>query len=84
MPHMNDGWTYYIHTGCGWFRRFVSNNAAFQDDGFLDYVVAHNRADRDAGELDDIALHEVLRLAAEYEERRWRFANVYGEPPKAS
>jgi len=33
---------------------------------------------RSCGELNDIAKHEVLRLAAEFCESRFRFPNVHG------
>lgn len=74
------GYSYYIKHGGGYIRKFLERNPEFDCDGFIDYVIDHNRADRDSGELQDVAKHEVLRLAAEYEEGRWRFPNVYGEP----
>jgi len=72
------GWEYYIHNS-GWMEEFLHRFPEFSHEGFWDYVVAHNRADRDHGELGSLALHEVLRLAAEFAERRWRFPNVHGQ-----
>ena len=76
---MNSPYEYYNKYGGGYFNRFVNSNPEFNTTDFLDYVIAHNRGDRDAGECHDIAKHEVLRLAAEFTEHHWRFPNVHGE-----
>lgn len=70
---------YYNKYGGNYFFRFRTHNPEFDCDEFRDFVCEHNRGDRDLGELNDIAKHEVLRLAAEYTEERWRFPNCYGE-----
>jgi hypothetical protein len=71
---------YYNKYGGGYFFKFIKQNTEFDNDEFLEYVTGHNRGDRDSGELQDIAKHEVLRLAYEFTEHKWRFPNVYGEP----
>ena len=89
MARFESGYDYYNHYGSGWFGRFVRQNPEFQSDrndpgGFFEFVIGHNRGDRDSGELQDIAHHEVLRLAAEVMEHRWKADNVYGPPTKAN
>ena len=69
---------YYNKYGGGYYYRFLERNPEFKGQSFEDYVINHNRGDRDSGELSDIAKHEVLRLAHEYTEHHWRFPNVYG------
>lgn len=71
---------YYNKYGSNYFYNFVERNDEFNTKDFYDYVTSHNRGDRDSGELQDIAKHEVLRLAHEFTEHKWRFPNVYGEP----
>lgn len=70
-------YSYYLHAG-GYFFKFINRNPEFGVKEFREYVVTHNRGDRDAGELGGIAKHEILRLAHEFEEHKWRFPNVYG------
>ena len=83
MTQPDYGWNYYKHPACGWFYVFVERNPEFDCKEFTEYVIAHNKADRDSGELHDIALHEVLRLAYEFTENRWRFPNMYGKAKEA-
>jgi hypothetical protein len=77
------GYDYYNHFGSGWYYYFVKKFPRFDTPEFEEWVIAKNRGDRDSGELNDVALHEVLRLAAEFEEHLWRASNAYGEAPKA-
>jgi len=70
---------YYNFYGGRYYSRFLEKNPEFDTREFHDYVVQHNRGDRDSGEVSDIAKHEVLRLAADFEEMRWRFPNGYGK-----
>ena len=70
---------YYNKYGGGYYYRFIARNPEFAGKLFRDFVCENNRGDRDAGELGDIAKHEILRLAAAYTEIRWRFPNCYGE-----
>lgn len=67
---------YYNDPGCGAFARLTRTFPEFSNVDFAAFVVAHNKGDRDDGELNDIAAHEVLRLAAEFAESRWRFAGA--------
>lgn len=71
---------FYNKYGGNYVSRFLERNTEFDTDEFREFLSANNRGDRDSGELQDIAKHEVLRLASEFEERKWRFPNVYGEP----
>jgi len=71
---------YYCKFGGCYISKFVERNPEFDNEEFFGFLAACNRADRDSGELQDIAKHEVLRVAAEFEEKKWRFPNVYGEP----
>jgi len=74
---------YYAHWGSGWFEDFLKKNPEFDTEPFREFVICHNKADRDSGELHDISHHEVLRLAAEYSESVWRAPNVHGDYPRA-
>ena len=74
------GYNYYNKYGGGYIRRFLERNPEFDTEDFLEFLQAKNKGDRDMGELQDIAKHEVLRVSFEWEERKWRFPNVYGEP----
>lgn len=69
---------YYNEYGGGYYQTFIDRNPEFDTQGFLGFVEKNNRGDRDVGEVMDIAKHEILRLAAEYEEERWRFPDYYG------
>lgn len=64
---------YYNDYGCRYFYDFIAQNPEFDCDAFVAYASVHNRGDRDEGELGDVARHEVLRLAAAFEEHEWRF-----------
>jgi len=77
-------YNYYNDFGCNYYSEFVFRNPEFDTCGFLDFVVDHNRGDRDSGEVRDIAKHEVLRLAYEYEEHRWRFPNCFPREKRTS
>jgi len=52
--------------GGGHFSKFVMEHPEFNIEEFREYVIVHNRADRDSGELEDIAVSEILRLAKEF------------------
>ncbi|GAI85190.1 unnamed protein product, partial [marine sediment metagenome] len=52
--------------GGGHFSKFVKEHPEFESEEFREYVIVHNRADRDSGELEDIATSEILRLAKEF------------------
>lgn len=67
---------FYNDYGCGAFPAFKRAHPDFDTPEFEEYAAAHNRGDRDSGELGDVAAHEVLRLAADWAELRWRFPNV--------
>lgn len=73
---------YYCKFGGGYLKKFLERNPEFDSEEFIDFLISRNRADRDSGELQDVAKHEILRVAAEWEEKKWRFPNVYGEPPE--
>jgi hypothetical protein len=73
-------YNFYNCYGGNYISKFISRNPEFDTPEFISYVSCNNRGDRDTGELIDVAKHEVLRLAAEFEEKTWRFPNIYGEP----
>ena len=77
---MESNYNYYNKFGGNYLRKFLDRNSEFDCDEFREYIAGHNRGSRDSGELQDIAKHEVLRVAAEWMEKLWRFPNVYGEP----
>lgn len=72
-------YNYYNKFCGGYYLRFLKANPEFNTKEFDEFVISHNKGDRDAGEVGDIAKHEVLRLAYEFEEHKWRFPNVFGE-----
>ena len=74
---MNYG--YYNKYGGNYISKFIERNPEFDDPEFYQWLSRNNRGDRDSGEFQDIAKHEVLRCAAEFEEKKWRFPNCYGE-----
>lgn len=58
----------YCDFGCGAFMEFIKAHLEFNTVEFQEYVIVHNKADRDSGELEDIAESEILRLAGEFAE----------------
>lgn len=56
--------------GGGHFSKFVEEHPEFESEEFREYVIVHNRADRDSGELEDIAASEILRLAKEFAQEK--------------
>jgi hypothetical protein len=68
---------YYNDYGNCYIKTFLERNPEFDNDNFLDFLAGKNRGDRDSGELQDVAKHEVLRVAAEWEEYKWRFPNMF-------
>lgn len=76
---MNYNYEYYCKYGGRYIGKFLKRNPEFDTPEFIDYLQERNRGDRDSGELQDVAKHEILRVAAEWEEKKWRFPNVYGE-----
>ena len=52
--------------GCNYLGEFLKKNPKFDEIKFTEYVMAHNKADRDSGELQDISKDEILRLAKEF------------------
>ena len=83
MGQPESGWEYYCHFGSGWYYYFIKHFPKYDTPEFSSYVEKNNKGDRDGGELHNLALHEVFRLASEYEESRWRFPNVHGKAEKA-
>jgi len=60
---------YYMRRdrGADEWGEFLRKNPEFDTPGFRGFSVKHNRAMRDSGELHELAKHEVLRLAHEWE-----------------
>ncbi len=72
-----NNYTYYIQFGSGYIGKFLERNPEFNNKEFIEFINGKNKADRDSGELQDVAKHEILRLAYEWIERKWRFPNCY-------
>lgn len=56
----------YQDFGCNYIGKFIKDNPEYDTDDFYAYVSANNKADRDSGESQDIAKHEIERLVKEY------------------
>ena len=56
--------------GSGHFSKFVKEHPEFNTEEFKEYVIVHNKADRDSGELEDITASEILRLAKEFAQEK--------------
>ena len=81
---MKQPWDFYTvdfdtNQKTGYFNRFIGKNPEFNTKEFRDFVVGKNKADRDSGEVEYIAKHEILRLAYDFVEHKHRFSNCYAE-----
>lgn len=56
--------------GSGHLSKFVKEHPEFNTEEFREHVIVCNKADRDSGELEDIAASEILRLAKEFAQER--------------
>jgi hypothetical protein len=56
----------YCDFGSGAYYKFLEQNPEFENKDFEEFVICHNKADRDSGELGDIRKDEVERLAKEW------------------
>lgn len=77
-------WEYYLvdintNQKAGYFNRFVKKNPEFNTKEFRDFIVSKNKGDRDSGEVESIAKHEILRLAYEFVEHKHRFPNIHAK-----
>lgn len=63
---------FYSEPGCGYYSRFIKLNPEFDTYEFQEYVFANNRFEQNASRFNDIAQHEVLRLAWGFAEFKWR------------
>jgi hypothetical protein len=52
--------------GSGSYYKFIKEHPEYKSKDFEEFVIVHNKADRDSGELQDISLDEVKRLAKEF------------------
>lgn len=57
------GYEDYCDFGSGAFNKYLEKHPELDTEEFTDYVIQYNKADRDSGELQDIAMHEIERLA---------------------
>lgn len=64
------GYEEFCDFGGGHFSKFVKEYPEFKSKEFRGYVIVHNKADRDSGELEDIASSEILRLAKEFAQKK--------------
>lgn len=56
----------YCDFGYDYISKFVEEHPEYDNEDFFEYVSAHNKADRDMGELQDISKEEIDRLADEW------------------
>jgi hypothetical protein len=69
----------YCDFGCNYISEYLDNNKDINEDKFGEYVIQHNKADRDMGELQDVSKEEIERLGKEYKKN-----NVVTESTKYS
>ena len=62
---------YFIDRGGNHASEFVSKNPEFDTPEFVSYMICNNKAGLDAGDLQNLAKHEVLRLAFSFSEELW-------------
>jgi len=55
--------------GCGYIATYLAENPDIDEEEFGEYVTQHNKADRDAGELQDISEEEIERLGKEFKKK---------------
>jgi len=56
----------YCDFGCNYISTFVKENPQYDNEDFFEFVDAHNLANRDMGELQDISKEEIERLSKEW------------------
>ena len=77
----------YCDFGCNALDTYLKDNPEIDVDKFTEYAIVHNKADRDAGELQDIGQEEVERLGeefskeAKYDSRDSSFGKAYWVDP---
>lgn len=59
----------YCDFGCGYIATYLAENPDINAEEFEEYVCAHNKADRDMGELQDISQEEIERLGKEFKKK---------------
>jgi hypothetical protein len=67
---LDQPWEHYTDYGSGSWDKLIGDRPELDTQEFGEYVTEHNRADRDSGELGDIARFELDRLAEEYLQER--------------
>lgn len=60
--HMGEDYRHFCDFGCGAYSAYLKAHPDIDSDAFAEYVSGHNKADRDMGELEDIAAFEIERL----------------------
>lgn len=68
--YKKEGYREFCDFGGGHFSKFVREHPEFKSKEFRGYVIVHNKADRDSGELEDIASSEILRLSKEFAQKK--------------
>ena len=56
----------YCDFGCNYISDYLEKNKDINEDNFSEYIIQHNKADRDMGELQDVSKDEIERLGKEY------------------
>jgi hypothetical protein len=67
---LDQPWERYTDYGSGSWGKLIGDRPELDTQEFHEYVANHNRADRDSGELGDIARFELDRLAEEFLSQR--------------
>ena len=68
--YKEEGYEEFCDFGSGHFSKFVNEHPEFNIEEFREYVIVHNKADWDSGELEDITAPEILRLAKEFAQEK--------------
>ena len=61
------------------FTMFLRGSPEFNTPEFMACCAENNKAALPSDQLDDLAKHEILRLASEFTELKWRFPEVFGK-----
>lgn len=60
----------YCDFGNNYISKFIEENPDYDNETFIEYVIAYNKADRDSGELQDVSKEEILRLKKEFDNKK--------------
>ena len=66
VEYSEDDYRSFRDNGSGSYEKYITKHPEFDNPEFKLYVIQHNKADCDSGELADISLQEIERLATEF------------------